>query len=86
MASAMSAGNSLEAACAEAAAGRRARVRHGRQTVAVVPLADLVRLEEYEAEEDAALLAAAQAAKAEWLASGEPSVAWEDVKARAGLV
>ncbi|MBI2300689.1 MAG: type II toxin-antitoxin system Phd/YefM family antitoxin [Armatimonadetes bacterium] len=75
----------LETALAEAAAGRRARVRRGHKTVAVVPLEDLERLEELDAEEDADLLAASLAAEAEAKANGEEPVPWEDVKRRAGL-
>lgn len=47
--------------------------RHGKDVAAVVSLEDLERLEAFE---DARDLAAAEAA----LASGEPTVAWEQLK------
>lgn len=73
----------LETAFAEAAAGKRVRFRRGRQTVAMISLADLRRLEELE--EDAWLNAEADRALAEQEASGEEWIPYEEVRRRAGL-
>jgi hypothetical protein len=69
-------------AVAAAAAGRRIRLRHGKTTVAVVPAEDLELLE---ALEDQALNEVADAAIAEFEASGEAAIPWAEVKKRAGL-
>lgn len=76
---------SLEAAFAAAAAGRRAKVRRGRKTVAVVPLADLRRLEKLDQAEDQALLARSLEALAEHELSGEEGVSLDELRARHGL-
>lgn len=74
----------MEDAFAEAVSGRRVKVRRGRRAVAVVPMEDLQRLEELDAEEDRLLGEAAQAAKAEAEAKGEKPVPWEDADRRLG--
>ncbi|GMV98166.1 MAG: hypothetical protein AMXMBFR83_25180 [Phycisphaerae bacterium] len=68
-----------EEAVAEAVAGRRVKLRLGRQTVAVVSLADLRRLEDLE---DAA---EARAALAEFKASGEEAIPAADLRRQLGL-
>ena len=76
-----------EAAFSQAAAGQRVTVRRGRRTVAVVPVADLARLEDLEAEEaaeDADLLAASLAAEAAAQAMGEEPVPWAEADQRLG--
>jgi maleate cis-trans isomerase len=79
-----SSATTLEAAFTEAAAGRRVKVRRGRQAVAVVPVEDLARLEELDAEEDRLLGEAAQQAKAAAEAQGETPVPWEEADQRLG--
>lgn len=75
----------FDAAFADALAGRRVTVRRGRQSVGVVPQEDLRRLEELDRLEDEALGRLGQAELAEFRASGESAVPWEQVKARLGL-
>ncbi|NUP99586.1 MAG: type II toxin-antitoxin system Phd/YefM family antitoxin, partial [Armatimonadetes bacterium] len=55
----------LDQALSEAAAGRRVLLRRGGKRLALVSEEDLARLEAWDAEEDADLLAAAEAAEAE---------------------
>lgn len=76
--------STLEAAFAEAAGGRRVKVRRGRKTVAVVPVEDLERLEELDRAEDRALGDVARAAKAEAEANGEAPVLWAEADRRLG--
>lgn len=75
----------FDAAFAEAAAGRRVKVKRGRQAVAVVPLADLEWLERLDAGEDRLLVEASLAALAEQEASGEPGVSLAEIRARYNL-
>lgn len=78
----------LDEAFAAAERGERVLLRRGSRRFAVVPAADLSRLEALEADEaaeDADLLAACLAAEAEAKTNGEEPVPWEDVKRRLGL-
>lgn len=75
----------LAAAFAAAVAGERVVVERDGQRVAVIPIEDLDCLLAAEAEEDEQLNHVADAAMAEFEASGEALVPWEDVKAKAGL-
>lgn len=69
-----------------AAAGERVVVRRaGAELVAVVPLEDLRRLEELEAEEDRLDAEEAERIMAVARANGEEPVAWEQVKRELGL-
>ena len=77
-------GTTIEDATAAAAEGRRVTVHRGRQTVAVVPVSDLARLEELDREEDRLLGEAAAAAKAEAEASGEAPLPWFEADRRLG--
>lgn len=75
----------LDEALREAAAGRRAVIRHGRRKLAVVPVADLTRLEALESDEDRRLAKVGRAAWREFHASGEEPVPLAQVKQELGL-
>ncbi|MCC7492726.1 MAG: hypothetical protein IT204_10280 [Fimbriimonadaceae bacterium] len=72
----------FEAACRTVAAGGRAVVQREGLQLAVVPLDDLARLEELDAQEDADLLAASLAAEAAVQERGEQPVPWAAAERR----